>query len=272
MNDCMRLARISRRTFLIGTTLALAGCLSPLPEELARNLPGLPTNLNEVQELMQQFGLPDLSTLGDVPGLDALAGLETPPGAIAFQGPVDVQLEPGQSVLASDIRLRRAAGDVAEFEIAGLNAARRLGDSLDYDGAWPGAANIQYNMRLRVYYLAAGQVRAAGVHRVVIENARPQAADVALRAEPMTFPYIVSANAGQQFPGMTLGYAGQESRGAVLAGLPEGEYPYRKIGDSIVWTGRLRGDVEVEYQLRMLYYQEGSARIGGIALISLPRQ
>ena len=272
MNGYTRLAPISRRTFLVGAGLLVAGCSLPNPGDLTRSLPALPTNLDEIEGLMQQFGLPDLSTLGDVPGLEALAGLETPPGALAFQGPLDVSLEPGQTIPATDMRLRSATGDAAEFEIAGMTAPRRLGDSLDFDGVWPGVANVQYNLRLRVYYVAANQVRAAGVQRVVIGDVQPQAASVELRGEPATFAYMVAANTGDLFPGMTLGYAGQDTRGAVLTGLPEGEYPYRKLGDSVVWKGRLRADIEVEYQLRMLYYQDNSARIGGIALISLPRQ
>ena len=88
----------------------------------------------------------------------------------------------------------------------------------------------------------------------------------------MTFPVVAGADTGQNFAGMTYGYAGEDPRGAVLTGLPEGEYPYRKVGDSVVWSGRLRSDIAVEYQLRMLYYQEGSARIGGVARISLPTQ
>jgi hypothetical protein len=88
----------------------------------------------------------------------------------------------------------------------------------------------------------------------------------------LSFPHTTSSDLGQLFPGTTLGYSGQEERGANLTGLPPGEYPYRKIGDSVEWAGRLTSDLSVEYHLRMLYYQETNATIGGVVLVSLPAQ
>src|SRR5690606_29099291 len=135
--------------------------------------------------------------------------------------------------------------DAAQFEIDGLRAPRRLGDSLDFDGAWPGVNGVTYHLRLRVYHLGTRQVRAAGVQRLVVENVQPQVAMVTPDAEShdLRFPHSVTAAAGSEFAGMTFGYSGQDDRGAVLSGLPEGEYPYRKIGDSVVWSGRLTPNI-----------------------------
>jgi hypothetical protein len=69
---------------------------------------------------------------------------------------------------------------------------------------------------------------------------------------------------------MTIGYVAQDDRGAALSGLAEGEYPYRKLGDSVDWTGRLTPNLQVEYHLRLLYYQEANATLGGVAIVSLP--
>jgi hypothetical protein len=234
----------------------------------------MPSNWDDIQSLMGDLGLPDLSTLGNVPGLEALSGLQTPAGAIAFQGPVEMALATGQSIPGTDILfVGSAAGDdAAQFEINGLRAPRRLGDSLDFDGAWPGMNGVSYHLRLRVYHLGAGQVRAAGVQRLVIENVHPQAAAVetAPGSHVMRFPHSVTTAPGTLFPGMTLGYSGQDERGAILTGLAEGEYPYRKIGDSVEWTGRLTPDLAVEYHLRLLYYQEANATLGGVVDVSLP--
>jgi hypothetical protein len=269
-------ARLLPVLLTLCVVMPAAGCTLPvpLPTQLPVEIPGVPRDLSELQGLLGEWGIPDLSSLADVPGLEVLGDLQTPAGAIAFQGPLDLALSAGQSIPGTDIRFVRAesGADAAQFEIAQLSAPRRLGDSLDFDGAWPGIGGVSYHLRLRVYQIGNGQVRAAGVHRVIIEQIAPQAAAVNLEADghSLTFPHTVTSNAGQHFPGMTLGYSGQDDRGAVLVGLPDGEYPYRKLGDSVEWAGRLTPQIPVVYHLRLLYYQEANATVGGVAIISLP--
>jgi hypothetical protein len=193
---------------------------------------------------------------------------------MAFQGPVEMALTTGQRIPGTDILFAGAAAgdDAAQFEIDGLRAPRRLGDSLDFDGAWPGVQGVSYHLRLRVYQLGADQVRAAGVQRLVVENVQPQVATVGTSPgrHVMRFPHSVTSAPRAHFPGMTLGYSGQDERGATLTGLTEGEYPYRKIGDSVEWAGRLTPELPVVYHLRLLYYQEANATLGGVVDISLP--
>jgi hypothetical protein len=69
---------------------------------------------------------------------------------------------------------------------------------------------------------------------------------------------------------MSLGYAWRDERGAELSGLPAGEYPYRKLGDSVEWAGQLTSDIPVVYHLRLLYYQEANATVGGVVIVTLP--
>ncbi len=257
--------------------LTVTGCALPLPTQLPVEIPGVPRDLNELEGLLGDLGIPDLSDLSNVPGLEALGSMQTPAGAIAFQGPVDMALSAGDVVPGTDIRFvgAESGADAAQFELAGMRAPRRLGDSLDFDGAWPGASGVTYHVRLRVYQIGTNSVRAAGVHRLLIQNIAPQAAPVDEdrmdeTGHVLRFPHTVTAAAGATFPGMTLGYGGQETRGATLTGLPEGEYPYRKIGDSVEWTGQLAPNIPVVYQLRVLYYQEASATVGGVVIVSLP--
>lgn len=258
-------------------TVMVAGCGIPLPGggQLPVQIPGVPSDLGDLAGLMSELGIPDLSSLANVPGLEAFGGLQTPPGAISFQGPLEMSITAGQPIPATDIRLVEAesGADAAQFEIAGLRAPRRLGDSLDFDGVWPGISGVSYHLRLRVYQIGNGQVRAAGVHRFVIENIAPQVANVNVEGAGGTtysFPHTVTSGVGEQFPGMTLGYRGQEDRGASLTGLPDGEYPYRKMGDSVEWAGLLTPNIPVVYHLRLLYYQDANATVGGVVTISLP--
>jgi hypothetical protein len=149
---------------------------------------------------------------------------------------------------------------------------------LDFDGEWPGLSGVSYQLRLRVYQINNGQVRAAGVQRLVIEDIAPQVGavdanlpDDNLAVETFRFPHTVTSEVGELFPGMTLGYNGQDERGAVLVGLPDGEYPYRKMGDSVEWAGRLTPNIPVVYHLRLLYYQEANATVGGVVIVTLPK-
>jgi hypothetical protein len=258
--------------------LLLTGCgvqlPIPLPEQLPVEMPGIPSNWQELQGMMGDLGLPDLSQLSNVPGLDALGVLQTPPGGIALQGPVEMGLEAGTRIPGTGILFVGVTDGnaTAQFEIDSLRASRRVGDSLDFDGSWPGTSGMTYQLRLRIYNIGRGQVRAAGVHRLVVENVQPQVASVEIGNNTLRFPHSVTVGVGEQFPGMTLGYDRQDERGAALTGLPQDEYPYRKVGDSVEWEGRLRADLPVEYHLRMLYYQETNATLGGVVIVSLPGQ
>jgi hypothetical protein len=291
MNDYIKLALTKRalprhsvrRVILrIGMACLVAvmvvGCALPLPGELPVQIPGVPSEWSELQGLLGELGIPDLSDLTNVPGLEEFSPLQTPPGAIAFQGPLELALNTGESVPGTDLLFvgAEAGADAAHFEIAGMRAPRRLGDSLDFDGAWPGVSGVTYHVRLRIYQIGNNRARAAGVQRLVIENVAPQRAEVDLEDEGtdealLRFPHSVTTAAGGTFPGMTLGYAGQEARGAILTGLAEGEYPYRKIGDSVEWAGLLRQNIPVVYHLRVLYYQDANATVGGVVIVSLPR-
>ena len=254
--------------------LLMAGCGFSIPTQLPVEIPGLPSDWGELQGLMGEWGIPDLSELGNVPGLESLGGLQTPPGAIAFQGPVEMALRAGEVIPGTDIRFvqAEAGGSAAQFEIAGLRAPRQLGDSLDFDGAWPGVGGVSYQLRLRVYQISNGEVRAAGVQRLVIANITPTVANVNVESggTQFRFPHSVTAATGESFPGMTLGYEGQDERGAALRGLPDGEYPYRKMGDSVEWSGLLTPQIPIVYQLRVMYYQEANATVGGVVVLSLP--
>lgn len=235
-------------------------------------LPGIPESLRELPNLISELGLPDLSQIANLPQLEDLPLLQTPPGAIVYNGPTERSLSPGDRIPGTDIVLTAVTNAGAEFQIAGMHSVRALGDSLDFDGDWPTAGGISYNVRMRIYYIGSNYVGAAGVHRMVIQNIQPVAESVNLGDATMKFPFTVAANVGETIAGTTLGYAGQGDRGGQISGLPEGEFPFRKIGDSIHWTGRVRADIPAEYNIRMLYYDANGARVGGIVTLGIPSQ
>lgn len=272
----MRRVRAAVLTLLASFVL-LAGCaditieapeLPELPE-----LPTLPAELPSLEEMARDLGLPDLSQIPDLPQLVDLPIQQTPEGAINFNGPTERQIAIGERLPGTDIVLAEITPDGAVFEIGGLRATRQIGDSLDSDGSWPGAEEADYSLRLRVYYVGDEGVRAAGVHQLVVYNVQPQAdSAVSLANETVRFPFTVGVAAGETITGTTLRYLGSEEAGAQLGGLAEGEYPYRRVGDSIVWRGRVRSNIAAEFQLRMLFYTGEQARVGGLVTLDLPTE
>ncbi len=236
------------------------------------DLPGVPTELEELPNLMRDLGLPDISSISNLPGLDDLPMLQTPPGAVAFSGPTEQTLSIGDRLPGTDIVLTAINNGNAEFQIAGFRSERTSGDSLDFDGAWPGIGGVDYNARFRLYYIGNSSIRAAGVHRIVIQDAQATKADVTPSGNTMKFPFTVNVGTGETIAGTTLGYAGETDRGGQISGLPEGDYPFHKIGDSISWQGYVRGDIPATFNMRMLYYDANQAQVGGIVTVALPGQ
>lgn len=250
--------------------LMLAGCGAPSLPELP-SLPALPDELRQLPDLVRELGLPDLSNIGDLPGLDALPSFQAPPGAVRFSGPIERRINVGERIPGTDITLTAGGEGEATFQIAGMNSVRRVGDSLDYDGDWMGLPGAPYNARLRLYFIGNDHVRIAGVHQFTIPSIQPVQGATTPGVFTMRFPYTDGVEVGGgAFDGTTYGYAGSTERGAQITGLAADVYPYLKTGDSLRWIGALRPDIGAEFDLRVINYGENSARVGGIVTLALP--
>lgn len=261
--------RLLKTIFLVLlASLVLAACDMPrLPSEPA-DLPQLPG----MSDVLRDLGLPDLSQIPNLPAIEDLPNLNVGPNAVAFAGPNERRIGVGETIPGTDIQLVSINEQGAEFLIDGLRANRAIGDSLDYEGPWRGANGVTYSLRLRVYNIGSNSVRAAGVHRLVVENIQPVEQQVNLTGTTVSVPYAASVNTGQTMKGLTFGYAQSTDRGAEITGLPADVFPYRKLGDSIVWEGQLRPDILIEYNLRVLLYNNSNLQVGGIATLQLPTQ
>ena len=246
--------------------LALAGCgsLPDLPVEIPGN-PQLPS-LDQLRDL----GLPDLGSIPNLPQISDLPALNVGENGIVFAGPTEQRIAIGERIPGTDIVLNSITDAGAEFQIGGQRALRALGDSLDFDGNWPGIGGVVYNVRMRVYLVGGDNVRAAGVHRLLVENIAVQEQAVTPQGTTLKIPYAASASRGERLKGTTLGYVGNADRGAEFSGLPAGDFPYRKVGDSLLWKGFLRTDIPIEYNMRVALYNDSSVQVAGIATIQLP--
>ena len=86
----------------------------------------------------------------------------------------------------------------------------------------------------------------------------------------LRFLYTDAVLVGEQIRGTTLEYLGRYERGAQFLGWPQSEYPYRAVGDSILWQGALRPEVGADFNLRLLAYGLDGSRVGGTVTVLLP--
>jgi hypothetical protein len=261
---------------LLGCFVLLAGCLEenrPALPELPdiSQIPGIPSSLEDVPDLLNELQIPDLSQIGvDLPSLEELPALRAEPGTVLLRGPYEVRVRLGERIPGTDIELVSVNELDAEFRIAGMRSVRTIGDSLQFDGAWPGLEESAYYVRLRIYRIDDNSVRAAGVHQLQVRDVQPTLADIDTSAEAMRFPIADSAAMDTSIADTTFVYAGMDDRGAEISGLPADTYSYFNVGDRIRWEGRLRSDLPVRYNMRVLFYDADSVQVGGVALVYLP--
>lgn len=190
-------------------------------------------------------------------------------GSLTYRGPVELSTEPGEYVAGTDILYVGASEGRAEFQIEGQPARKKIGDSLDWHGEAVDGVDLKLN--LRVLLITEQSVHTGGTVAIEVRNASPRSMPVDTgSANKFTVAVTYAVEKGERIPGSLLSYEGKdEERGAVLGGV-EG-YPYRKAGDSIDWEGRLRDNVWLRLNLRVLFFNDKTLRVGGLATIWLER-
>jgi hypothetical protein len=72
---------------------------------------------------------------------------------------------------------------------------------------------------------------------------------------------------GDKIPGTQITYKGKTDNGAEFEGVSG--YPYRKLGDSVSWTGRLRDNAYLDETMRVTVYADDFVTLVGLADIGL---
>lgn len=205
--------------------------------------------------------------------LAALAGCflrgGAPAGALTYKGPAEISLKPGETLTGTDIVYVGLSDSMAEFTIEGQRALKKAGDSLDWKGE--PVEGVKLDLGLRLLLLTDQTVHTGGTVDIEVANAEPVAQPVESES-PIKFgvPVTYGIDRGEMIPGTLISYEERdEDRGAKLGGIED--YAYRKTGDSIVWEGKLRGNVWLRLDVRVLFYNETSLRVGGIATLWLEK-
>jgi hypothetical protein len=184
----------------------------------------------------------------------------------------NITLQPGDYVPGTFMRYLSRTNGTYETSIDGLRALKRSGDSFIWDGIVAQATYARYNLRLSTTTMPTA-LPAEGNVVVFVFDPEPQsiaqlpaATETAVHYQNIRIDYIVPP--GEQIPGTDITYQGltQTAFGepqAELRGLTG--YPYLTQGDSFFWTGSLRPNVTLRYNLQAVTMNEQGMRLTGTA-------
>ncbi len=182
-------------------------------------------------------------------------------------------LAPGEGVPGTGLLFVDRQGDAFEVIIDGQRTLKRAGDSFFWSGVLAPGVFANYNLRLTTSMF--GSLPVAGPVEIIVLNPAPvEELGVPDGAGKYHYTNIVAdytVPAGYKVPGTTAVYEGLEERGqggqTVRVGRISGTggYPYLALGDSLVWTGRIRDNVYLAYNLRVTSVNEEAIRFTGTA-------
>lgn len=192
-----------------------------------------------------------------------------PPGGpleLLYTAPFETGVEKGSNLLGTGIRYVGLSDKGAEILIDDQTAFKQKGDSLDWKGS--PVENVDLSLSLRVLWFTEQTLYVAGTASATVRGPTPEAASVpAVPVKYSNAPVTYRVKKGDYIPGTLVKYVSKQEEGIELSGV-EG-YPYRKLGDSIVWEGKLREKVFLQLNVRVIFIAEGFIRVAGTANILL---
>jgi hypothetical protein len=181
---------------------------------------------------------------------------------LPYAGPIEIGVERGSFLPGTDIQYLGRTEKGARVSIGDQESVKKLGDSVDWKGDMvPG---VSVDQTLRVAFIMEETLHSVGTVRVVVTNPQAEAGPVnELAPVHYKLPVGYHVETGNTIPGTTLTYLGSTDKGAELGNV-EG-YPYRKVGDSITWQGKLREGLWLELDLRTALVTDKQLDVVGTA-------
>ena len=186
---------------------------------------------------------------------------------LSYSGPTEITVKAGKFVPGTPIQYLGENEQGARFLIEGQEAIKLVGDSLKWSGNV--TPQVFINVNLRILHISPQQVITSGLISIVLDNIHPRKGEVDKeRPVRYTLPVTYKVNKEQRIPGTTIRYVGVEKdKGAKLEGVDG--YPYRAIGDSILWDGKLLENVDLQLNVRVLFYNESFLQVLGTATVGI---
>jgi hypothetical protein len=192
-----------------------------------------------------------------------------PPGGpweLLYIAPFETGIKKGSDLPGTGIRYVGLSDKGAEILIDDQAAFKQKGDSLDWEGS--PVENVHLDLTLRVLWVTEQTLHVGGTAQATMRDPRPEAASIPeVTVKYSNAPVTYRVEKGDSIPGTLVKYVGKAEEGIELSGI-EG-YPYRKLGDSIVWKGKLRERVFLQLNVRVVFIAEDFIRVAGTATLSL---
>lgn len=188
----------------------------------------------------------------------------------------NVTLNAGDRVPGAPLEYIGQEGDTYKVRIGGQETVKRTGDSFSWSGIIAPSVFGEYNLRLTTALL--GPMPVTGGVQVTLLDSQPLETSVLPDlTNALHFGNILIENTipvGQAMPASSLVYTGIYTQGSqqfAQFSTQTGQ-PYYAQGDSIVWTGQLRSNVYVQYNLRVLTFNESQVTVAGTADLWITEQ
>jgi hypothetical protein len=193
-----------------------------------------------------------------------------PPGGpweLLYTAPFETGIERDSNLPGTGIRYLGLSDKGAEILIDDQIAFKQKGDSLDWKGI--PVENVDLDLSLRVLWVTEQTLYVAGTAKANVRDPMPEAAFIPTeaRVEYSNAPVTYQVKKDDHIPGTVVKYVGKAEEGIELSGV-EG-YPYRKLGDSIVWEGKLLEGVFLQLNVRVLFIAEDFINVTGTATLLL---
>lgn len=181
---------------------------------------------------------------------------------LPYAGPVELVIPTGDYLPGTGIQYLGKTEKGAKVSIAGKQATKNIGDSLDWKEDM--VSGVSVDQTLRVATITDEALQTEGTVRVIVSQPRIQP-EAPNRDAPVHFklPVGYHVELNETIPGTTISYLGQTEEGAHLGNV-EGN-AYRKLGDSITWQARLRHGIWLELDLRTVLITDSLLDVVGTA-------
>ena len=192
---------------------------------------------------------------------------EDGPWELLYTAPFETGIKRGSDLPGTGIRYLGLSDKGAEILIDDQAAFKQKGDSLGWKGNPVG--NVDLNLSLRVLWVTEETIYVGGTAKTTVRAPMPE--EVPIPTEPpvkySSAPVTYQVKKGDYIPGTLVKYVGKHEEGIELSGV-EG-YPYRKLGDSVVWDGKLLEEVFLQLNVRVLFIASDFINVTGTAALSL---